>query len=80
MRNKASKSHTGVKFSESHKKAISEGQRGCIRQKQRVSIVQLDLYGKLIKIWDSLTTVKQELNIKVNLNRKTSGGISMAKV
>lgn len=79
MKSKASKSHAGIKFSKSHKKAISEGQKGCVRQKQRIPVVQLDLHGKLIKIWDSPVTVKQELGIRVNLSRKTSGGFQWQK-
>lgn len=74
MKQKASKSHQGIKLSKEHKKAISEGQKGCIRMKQRVPIVQLDLEGNLIKIWDSCKTAYNELGIHVNLSRKSSGG------
>lgn len=79
MRSKASKSHTGMKLSAEHRKAISEGQKGCVRQKQRIPIVQLDLNGELIKVWDSITTAIKELGINVNLNRKSSGGFQWQK-
>lgn len=74
MKNKASKSHTGVKFSKKHCEAISRGQLGCKRIKQRVAVVQLTLNGELIKIWDSAKTVKEELGINVLCNRKSCGG------
>ena len=79
MKRKASKSHTGIKFSAEHRKAISEGQKGCIRLKQRIPIVQLDLNGKLIKVWDSKKTASKELSIRINLNRKSSGGFQWQK-
>lgn len=79
MREKVSKSHKGLKFSETHKKAISEGQKGCVRKKQRIPIVQLDLEGNLIKVWDSITTVRKELKINVQLSRKSSGGFQWQK-
>lgn len=73
-RKKASASHTGRTFSEERKLNISNGQRGCSRLSQRVPIVQLTTEGNLIKEWSSITLASKELQININLNRKTSGG------
>lgn len=76
---KSKKSHTGHKHSEKTKKKISEGQKGNIRNSQRIPIVQLSLDGEFIKLWDSKVTVKKELGINVNMNRKQCGGFQWQK-
>lgn len=71
MKRKASISHKGKIFSEEHKKHISEGQKGIKRPLQYVKIVQLDLNGNLIKIWDSVQEAENTYG-KINYNRKSS--------
>lgn len=71
MKQKASISHKGKIFTEEHKKHISEGQKGLKRPSQYVKIVQLDLNGNLIKIWDSLQEA-ESIYGKINYNRKSS--------
>ena len=76
---KAKVSHTGHKHSQETKKKISEGQKGNVRTKQRISIVQISLEGELIKIWDSITDASRTLGCRINLKRKTSGGFQWQK-
>jgi hypothetical protein len=71
MKQKASISHKGKIFTEEHKKHISEGQKGLKRPSQYIKIVQLDLNGNLIKIWDSLQEA-ENIYGKINYNRKSS--------
>ena len=71
---KQKEAHVGKKHSEETKRKISKGQKGHTRPYQRVPIVQLSLDGEFIKVWNSKLTVKEELGINVQLNRKQSGG------
>lgn len=73
MKQKASKSHKGKIFTEEHKKHLSEGQKGLKRFSQRVKIVQLDLKGNVIKIWNSLKDAEEEYG-KIMYNRKSCHG------
>lgn len=73
-RKKASQSHSGKRYSEEHCKHISDGQRGNKRPAQRVKIVQLDLDGNLIKIWDSIKEASEVTGIRINLSRLSCGG------
>ena len=73
MKQKASKSHKGKIFTEEHKKHLSEGQKGLKRLSQRVKIVQLDLKGNVIKIWNSTKEASEctgipESTIKGSIN------------
>lgn len=79
MKLKASKSHTGIKFSKQHRNAISKGQKGKTRQKQRIPVVQLTLDGKFIRVWSSIQEVGKELGININYSRKSSGGFQWQK-
>lgn len=78
-RKKASESHSGKKYSEEHCKHISEGLRGNKRPTQCVKIVQLDLDGNLIKVWDSIKEASAITGIKISLSRLSCGGFQWQK-
>lgn len=79
MIKKSKQSHLGKHHSDETKKKISQGQLGNIRKQQRIPIVQLDLEGNLIKIWDSRKSAMNELGITIDLSRKQSGGFQWQK-
>ena len=78
-RKKKSDSHKGKKLTQEQRKKISERQLGTTRPYQRIKIVQLDLEGNLLKIWDSCTSAQKELGFKIQLSRQTSGGFQWQK-
>lgn len=64
----------GRKYSKEHRQKISKGQLGNTRPNQKVSIIQLTLSGEFIKEWNSIKEASSQLQIKINMNRKQSGG------
>ena len=79
MKAKASKSHTGVKFSKERCEAISKRQLGVPKEYLRIPIVQLSLNGDLIRVWSSIVEAKKELGINIQLSRKSCGGFQWQK-
>lgn len=78
---KQSESHKGKKLSEEQKKKISESGKIAQRKCKAVRVVQFDLNGNQIKIWDCMTDITQELGISqphicscCKGERKTTGG------
>lgn len=49
----------GKKFSDIHKKNLSDGHNS-----QKKSIIQMDLNGNIIKIWDSINEAQKKLKIR----------------
>lgn len=78
-RKRKSEAHKGKKLSPEQCKKISEIQLGTTRPYQRIKIVQLDLEGNLLKIWDGCTSAEKELGFKIQLSRQTSGGFQWQK-
>ena len=78
-RKRKSEAHKGKKLSPEQCRKISEKQLGISRPQQRIKIVQLDLEGNLIKIWDGIISAGKELGIKIQLSRQTSGGFQWQK-
>lgn len=78
-RRRKSEAHKGKKLSPEQCKKISERQLGTTRPYQRIKIVQLDLEGNLLKIWDGCTSAEKELGFKIQLSRQTSGGFQWQK-
>lgn len=75
IRKKKSKAHLGKVHSEETKKKISENNKGKHSDSSKfVKIVQLSKTGTLIKVWNSIKEASECTGIKIQLNRKSSGG------
>lgn len=74
VRNKISMSLTGRSLSEETKSKMSESRKGKKHEWNRKKIVQLDLEGNFIKLWDSIKDAEKELNICYRKKNKTCGG------
>ena len=78
-RRRKSEAHKGKKLSPEQRKKISERQLGTTRPHQRIKIVQLDLEGNLLKIWDGHISAEKELGFRISMSRQTSGGFQWQK-
>lgn len=77
---KSKKSHSGKKFSKETRRKISENQKGHKRPDKRIPIVQLDQYGKLIKIWyGGKTEIEEVFGHNIHTYRKTCYGFQWQK-
>ncbi len=74
VRKKISISITGRSLSEETKTKMSESRKGQKHEWSRKKIVQLDLDGNLIKLWDSVKDAEKELKIRIHKKNKLCGG------
>lgn len=73
-RKKISMTMTGKSLSEETKAKMSESRKGQKHKWSRKKMVQLDLDGNLIKVWDSVKDAEQELSIRIHKKNKLCGG------
>lgn len=73
-RKKISMTMTGKSLSEETKAKMSESRKGQKHKWSRKKMVQLDTYGNLIKVWDSVKDAEQELGIRIHKKNKLCGG------
>lgn len=73
-RKKISMTMTGKSLSEETKAKMSESRKGQKHKWSRKKMVQLDTYGNLIKVWDSVKDAEQELEIRIHKKNKLCGG------
>ena len=64
----------GTKFTEEHKRKISEGQLGIKHPSMWRKVVQLSMDGEFIKVWDSISIIKEKIGIEVRLDYQSNGG------
>ncbi len=75
IRKKKSDSHFGKTHTDETKRKISENNKGKHSNPSKcVKIVQLSKTGTLIKVWNSIKEASEYTGIKIQLNRKSSGG------
>lgn len=79
MKKKASKSHKGKKIPKEVRDKISESQRGQNRPSLWKKVVQLDLDGNLIKIWDNLRDAENFTKCSIMYSRKSCKGFQWQK-
>lgn len=80
-RKRQSESHKGKKLPEEQRKKISESGKISQRKCKAVRVIQFDLDGNQIRIWDCMTDITEELGISqphicscCKGKRKTTGG------
>lgn len=62
-RKKQSESHKGKKLPEEQKQKISASGKIAQRKCKAVRVVQLNMAGDIVRIWDCMTDIKEELGI-----------------
>ena len=72
-RQKISLALTGRSLSEETKAKMSKSRKGQKHEWARKKIVQMDLEGNLIKIWDSVKDAEKELKIRIHKKNKLCG-------
>lgn len=72
-RQKISLALTGISLSEETKAKMSKSRKGQKHEWARKKIVQMDLEGNLIKIWDSVKDAEKELKIRIQKKNKLCG-------
>ena len=60
--------------SEETRRKMSEGQIGLKHPTTWVKVVQITLDGEFVKVWDSITDIKNILGIEVRLDYQSNGG------
>lgn len=73
-RQKISMAMTGKSLSEETKAKMSESRKGQKHEWSRKKMVQLDLDGNLIKLWDSVKDAEVELGVRIHKKNKLCGG------
>lgn len=73
-RQKISMTLTGRNLSEETKTKMSKSRKGQKHKWAQKKIVQMDIEGNIIKIWDSIKDAEIELNIRYHKKNKMCGG------
>ena len=73
-RQKISLTLTGISLSEETKAKMSKSRKGQKHEWARKKIVQMDIEGNVIKIWNSIKDAEIELNIRYHKKNKLCGG------
>lgn len=73
-RQKISLALTGISLSEETKAKMSKSRKGQKHEWARKKIVQMDIEGNVIKIWNSIKDAEIELNIRYHKKNKLCGG------